>query len=424
MASNEATLVDFVCFLKGVEDPEHEEVDRACLSEELFKDGNSQKTVLPLYFFLTREKDSKMTIVQMKKSFRCGAELIQKVRKAINEKKPLPIPGHKKGNPVRNDPALIGLVDTMTREDGSLSNGALASILGTSESTINRIRHDLAYSYRPLRHGPHLLERHFAARLTFCLNHQDDDWSRTLFTDESRVATSPDCPVMWWAKRGDPVYAETEKFPFSIMVWAGIVGDQKTELVLCPQRLDAKGYVEMLERHRIVEFLMQIGNNGRFQQDGAPCHRARSTGLWFESQNVCLLEGWPANSPDLSPIEQIWGITKRYIIQRFGMRTPLPNDQLENAVFEAYGRIEPRTIAVLTLSVKYRIQLCIARQGGFVGDALDECCRRANVELDSSTTLQPVSIIQTTMEFGRTADEETRGGDGILSRLPSFRDRQ
>ena len=137
-----------------------------------------------------------MTVAQMKKSFRCGAELIQKVRKAIVEKKPLPIPGHEKGNPVRNDPALIGLVDAMTREDGSLSNGALASILGTSESTINRIRHDLGYSYRPLGHGPHLLERHFAARLAFCLNHQNDDWSRTLYRDESRFATSPDGPVM------------------------------------------------------------------------------------------------------------------------------------------------------------------------------------------------------------------------------------
>ena len=90
--------------------------------------------------FLLDPGERKTTVAQMKKSFRCGAELIQTVRKAIVEKKLLPIPGHKKGNPVRNDPVLIGLVDAMTREDGSLSNGALASILGMSESTINRIR--------------------------------------------------------------------------------------------------------------------------------------------------------------------------------------------------------------------------------------------------------------------------------------------
>ena len=45
---------------------------------------------------------------------------------------------------------------------------------------------------------------------------------------------------------------------------------------------------------------------------------------WFEGKGVAVLNGWTANSPDLSPIEQIWGITKRYIIQRYGMRTPSP----------------------------------------------------------------------------------------------------
>ena len=108
------------------------------------------------------------------------------------------------------------------------------------------------------------------------------------------------------------------------------------------------------------------------------------------------------------------------------MLTPLARDQLEPAVFEAYDRIEPRTIAILTMSVKYRVQLCLARQGGFVGDALDECCRRARVEFDASTTLQPGSIIPTAMIMTGTASgEATDDGEGvILARLPSFRDRQ
>ena len=33
--------------------------------------------------------------------------------------------------------------------------------------------------------------------------------------------------------------------------------------------------------------------------------------------------------------EKVWVITKRYIVERFGMRTPLANNQLANAVFEA-----------------------------------------------------------------------------------------
>ena len=264
------------------------------------------------------------------------------------------------------------------------------------------------------------------ARLVFCQRHRNDGWALTLFTDESRFATSPDHPVMWWVKRGDHIFMEKDKFPFSIMVWAGIVGNRKTQLLVCPQRLDAEGYVQLLEGNGIVDFLRQIGDGAIFQQDGAPCHRAARARRWFERNNVTVLEGWPANSPDLSPIEQIWAITKKLIIDRYGMTTPLANDQLEPAVFEAYDRIEPRTIAILTMSVKYRVQLCLARQGGFVGDALDECCHRERVEFEASTTLQPVSIIPTAMIMTGTAGGEgTDDGEGvILARLPSFRDRQ
>ena len=65
-------------------------------------------------------------------------------------------------------------------------------------------------------------------------------------------------------------------------------------------------------------------------------------------ENVTLLKNWTANSPDLSSIDQVWWIAKRFIIKRFGMVTPIANNELEKAVFEAYERIAPTTIAILT----------------------------------------------------------------------------
>ena len=418
MTDNATHLFEYTNFLQGERSPDFADVDSACLTPELMKDPESLRKVVPLYFYLTRNKGRRLPVAALKKSFKCGSDLIKRVSKSIEEKKPIEIPGHKHIKPVRNDEHLVRIVDSITRNNGGVSDAELARFVETSRASVNRIRHDLKCDYKPLLHAPFLNERQIQARLLFCRNHQNDDWSQTLFTDESRFATSPDCPIRWWVKKGDKIYASRAKFPFSMMVWGGIVGSTKTPLIKCPKILNAQSYVEMLESNGIVDFVRN-GETVIFQQDGARCHTALTTRQWFASKNITLLEGWPANSPDLSSIEQILGIAKRYIIQRFGMKSPIPNDQLENAIFEAFDKIKPETISILTRSVKYRIQLCIARGGLFVGDALGECCRRAKAESESLSSIDIESIlvpIELDEESEDSSEEEM-----TVATLPSFR---
>ncbi len=47
-----------------------------------------------------------------------------------------------------------------------------------------------------------------------------------------------------------------------------------------------------------------------FQQNLAPVHTAKSTKSWFNDHGVTVLD-WPANSPDLNPIENLWGLSRR-----------------------------------------------------------------------------------------------------------------
>ncbi len=47
-----------------------------------------------------------------------------------------------------------------------------------------------------------------------------------------------------------------------------------------------------------------------FQQDVAPAHTAKSTKSWLNGHGVSVLD-WPANSPDLNPIENLRSRSKK-----------------------------------------------------------------------------------------------------------------
>ena len=55
-----------------------------------------------------------------------------------------------------------------------------------------------------------------------------------------------------------------------------------------------------------------LGEEWKFQQNGASCYRSNYTRHWLSSKNVKLLD-WPAKSLDLNIIENVWGLLARRV---------------------------------------------------------------------------------------------------------------
>lgn len=213
--------------------------------------------------------------------------------------------------------------------------------------------------------------RQIAERLAFAEAHKDwtvEDWKHVLWSDETKVNRLGSDGVHWaWARPGeglsDRLILPTANFGGgSIMFW-GCMGWFGTGYGCKLERtLNAQVYRDILREEFTwsMEYLGMDPEEVIYQQDNASAHKAKICLEWFEEQGIELLE-WPPNSPDLSPIENLWGELKR----RLGEYPEPPGGILElwTRVEEVWNGLETDYCQRLIEGMPERMAMVLKRKG-------------------------------------------------------------
>ena len=63
-------------------------------------------------------------------------------------------------------------------------------------------------------------------------------------------------------------------------------------------------YKEILKKH-VLNLRTAINQPAVFMKDNAPCYTAKSVKTFLSGEDVTIKE-WPAQSPDMNPLENVW----------------------------------------------------------------------------------------------------------------------
>lgn len=265
--------------------------------------------------------------------------------------------------------------------------------LKVSKKTIARRLKEIGIQKRIARTKPHLSLQHMEARLLWAREHEHwtvEDWEKVVWSDESSIQVGFDPrQTLVFRREGEAFDSACLRPSFkskrvNIMVWGCFAGNRLGPLIICERGgIGGEEYIEILA-DGLLSFVDDIlgaededtirvrqQNDLVFMQDGAPCHKTEEVMSFLAEEGLQVMH-WPAQSPDLNPIENVWHILKVKFHERFtDLRCSLSKSQsalekYDEILEDVWAEIDPNALSNLIHSMPSRVRAVIEAKGGAI----------------------------------------------------------
>lgn len=235
--------------------------------------------------------------------------------------------------------------------------------------TIQRKLSGLGYKRRVIKKKVVVRDTNKKKRVSWCKERRqwtvEDEWKKWIFSDESQVVVASNNRVYIWRKDDElnspHLACPVSERRVSVMIWGCMCFDGIGTLTPVEGNINSVKYIEILDNNLWPVIARHFTSNDYvFMDDNAPVHRAHIVNTYKETNNITSTE-WPAQSPDLNIIENVWLRLKRDI-QKVAINIQT-REQLIAAIRHAWEKLPVKYIRDLYATIPSRIHEVIRMKG-------------------------------------------------------------
>lgn len=236
-----------------------------------------------------------------------------------------------------------------------------------SVRTVRRRLGEFGLMGRVARKKPYVSLKNRKARLAFARQHlhrTPEQWRNVLFSDESKFNMFGSDGKLYVRRRPheefDPKCTKksVKGNGGSVMVWGAFSRRGVGPIHRIEGIMDQFVFVRILNNVLLPYADDHMPLKWTFQQDNDPKHTSNLAKAWFQDNQISLLP-WPAQSPDLNPIETLWNDVEKGI----KAKKPTSIPELIRVISETWEAISVQRCERLIDSMPRRCEEVIRKFG-------------------------------------------------------------